>query len=165
MAVKPEYRLQTLLQLRERKKEAAEQHLAGCVKALRAEAERQRDMEAELERLVNKRKEKMREYAETAMKGQMSAAEAVAANVYIERLKEQEAAQKHAIEGQKQIVAQKQEDVKAAQKSLTDAMQELKALEKHREKFDEQVKREWEGKQEESMDEIAQSIYLKRERR
>ncbi|MBI3180291.1 MAG: flagellar FliJ family protein [Deltaproteobacteria bacterium] len=164
MAVKPEYRLQTLLQLRERKKEAAEQHLAACLKALRTEQERQREMEEELTRLMNKRKEKMREYAETAMKGQMSAADAVSANVYIERLKELEVAQKHAIEGQKQVVAQKQEEVKSAQKSLTDAMQDLKALEKHREKFEDQVKHEQDTKQEESMDEIAQSIYLNRER-
>lgn len=160
MAVKPEYRLQTLLQLRERKKEAAEQYLARCLEALRTEQDRLREMEEELERMVAKREAKIREYSEKAMRGELDARGVTNANVYVERLKEQEEAQKNAIEGQKAVVAQKEEDVKGARSDLTVAMQELKALEKHREKWEEQLKKEELARQEAAMDEVAQTIFM-----
>ena len=97
MAVKQPYRLQTLLELRERKKEAAERHLGDCLARLKQEQDRQKEMEAELERMVAKREAKKREYAEKAMAGKMSAQDAVGAQVYIERLKELEDGQKQAI--------------------------------------------------------------------
>lgn len=164
MAVKPDYRLQALLKVRELKKEDAERALGERMAALRAEQKRQREMEEELERMIAKRDQRMREYAEKSMRGQMSAQEVVGANVYIERLKEQEEAQKNAIEGQKSVVAQKQAEVDAARQVLVVATQELKALEKHKEKWAAQVKRELEAKQEEAMDELAQTIYLGREK-
>lgn len=160
MAVKPEYRLQTLLQLRERKKEDAERYLAQCLNALRAEQDRLREMEEELERMVAKREAKIREYSEKAMRGELDARGVTSANVYVERLKEQEEAQKNAIEGQKAVVAQKEEDVRGARSDLTVAMQELKALEKHREKWEEQLKKEELARQEAAMDEVAQTIFL-----
>ena len=164
MAVKPAYRLETVLKLRERKKEEAEQYLANCLKALREEQERQRAMEEELERMIAKREAKMREYSEKAMRGEMRADAVTGANVYIERLKEQEEAQQNAIEGQKSVVAQKEEDVLGARNDLTAAMQDLKALEKHREKWEEQVKKELAAKQEEAMDEVAQTIFLNKDK-
>ncbi len=160
MAVKEQYRLETLLKVRERKKEAAEKYLADCLKALRAEQDRLREMEAELERMIAKRKAKMREYSEKTMRGEMSAQDVSGANVFIERLKEQEENQKRAIEGQKAVIKQKEEDVRGAREDLGKAMQELKALEKHREKWQAEVKKAEESKQEEAMDEIAQTIFL-----
>ncbi len=164
MAVKPEYRLQTLLKIRERKKEAAEQYLAECMKKLHAEKLRLKEMEDELERMIAKRKTKMREYAEKTMRGEMSAQGAVSANLFIERLKEQEEAQKNAIEGQKAVVAQREEDVKGARLDLVKAEQELKALEKHKEKWLEEIKKIEEAKQEELQDEIAQRIFMEHEK-
>jgi flagellar export protein FliJ len=164
VAVKPEYRLSTLLKIRERKKEAAEHYLAECMGKLRAEKDRLKQMEGELERMIAKRKAKAREYAEKTMRGEMSAQEAVGANVYIERLKEAEEAQKNAIEGQKAVVAQREEDVKGARADLVKAEQELKALEKHKEKWTEEVKKEEQQRQEEAQDEIAQRIFMDQEK-
>jgi len=160
MAKIPPYRLQTLLEMRERAKEEAERFLGECMAALRAEQERLRDMEKELERMITKRESKKREYAEKAMRGEMSAQAAVSANLYIERLKEQELMQENAIEGQKAVVAQKEEEVAAARADLVTATQELKALEKHKEKWLEQLKKEREAKEADVMDEIAQTIFL-----
>ena len=164
MAVKPEYRLATLFKLRERKKEETEQALAKCVKALKVETDRLAEMEAELERMIAKRKAKVREYAEKTMRGEMSAQDAVSANLYIDRLKELEDNQKNAIESQKGVVAQKEEAVRAARAELVKATQDLKALEKHKEKWLEQLKKEDEAKQEEIMDELAQRIFLDHEK-
>ncbi|MEZ4272563.1 MAG: hypothetical protein R3C68_14385 [Myxococcota bacterium] len=164
MAVKEEYRLKTLFKLRELKKEQAERYLATCLQALRVEQDRQREMEEELERMIARREAKKREYAEKAMSGKMDARSAVAANLYIERLREQEQVQEDAIEGQKGVVAEKKQDVQGARADLVNATQELKALEKHREKWQEEVKRVRQSKEEETLDEVAQSGFLGRDR-
>ena len=154
------YRLAALLRVREIKKEEAEKLLGEKLTALRVEQKRQREMQEELERMVLKREQRMREYAEKSMRGQMSASEVTGANLYIERLKEQEDAQKNAIEGQKAVVAQKQTEVDEARQAVLVATQELKALEKHKEKWVAEVKREADVREEETMDEIAQAIHL-----
>jgi len=164
MAVIPDYRLQTLLVLRERKKEQAENYLAECLAKLRTEQARQRQMEEELERMIAKREGRVREYAEKTMRGEMSAQDAIGANVYIGRLKEQEEEQKNAIEAQKAVVRQREDEVDGARQDLVLATQELKAIEKHKEKWADEVKKEREAKQEEVMDEVAQTIYLTRDR-
>tara|TARA_B100000959_G_C14688297_1_gene503605 strand:+ start:233 stop:724 length:492 start_codon:yes stop_codon:yes gene_type:complete len=161
MAKDNKYRLSALLELRERKKDQAEHYLAECMQILRTEQERQRDMEAELERMEAKREERIREYSEQAMRGEMSAQAAISSNVYIERLKEQEDAQKEAIENQKRVVLQKKEAVEGARKDLVLASQELKAIEKHKEKWQEALKKEREAKEEQEMDEIAQSVFFR----
>lgn len=159
MPPQPEYRLATLVKLRERKKEEAERYLATCLNALREEQERLREMEEELDRMIAKREAKMREYAEKSMRGEMSAQSVVGANVYIERLKEQEEAQRAAIDGQKGVIRQRQEDVDGARQDVMVATQDLQALEKHREKWEEEVKRERMVREENRMDEIAQAIH------
>lgn len=162
MAVKPDYRLQALVTLRERRKEEAERFLGVKLAELAAEQKRQKEMEEELERMIAKREAKMREYAEKSMKGMMAAQDVVGANVYIERLKEQEEAQENAIEGQKQVVLQKRDEVDEARKQVVLATQDLKALEKHKEKWLLEVKKEQEAREESVMDEIAQTIFLGR---
>ena len=108
-----------------------------------------------------KREERIREYSEQAMRGEMSAQSAISSNVYIERLKEQEEAQKEVIENQKRVVLQKKEAVEGARKDLVAASQELKAIEKHKEKWEKALKKEREAKEEQAMDEIAQSAFFR----
>lgn len=157
-----EYRLETLLGLREKKKEEAERHLGECLAALKVEQDRLAEMEAELDRMIAKREAKKREYAEKQMRGELSAQGAIAANVFIERLKEQEEAQRNAIEGQHSVVSQKQQDVDGAREDLARATQDMKALEKHKEKWQDQVKKEIQQKEDEALDDIAQSLYNRR---
>ena len=164
MAKKEQYRLQTLLGLREQAKNEAERHLGECLALLKKEKERLTDMEQELEKMIAKRQARMRDYSEKQMRGEMSAQSVISANSYIERLKEQEEAQKEAIEGQKEVVAAREEDVRDAREKLTVATQDLKALEKHKEKWEKKIKREKQLKEEEALDELAQTIYLNKER-
>ena len=84
----------------------------------------------ELERMVARRESKMREYAEKQMRGEMRAQASVAANVFVERLKEEEEAQENAIEQQLAVVQEKQNEVDGARDDLVAANQALKALEK-----------------------------------
>lgn len=164
MPALPPYRLQTLLEMRERKKEAAEQALSEAMRALQREQDKQKEMETELERMVAKREQRRREYLEKAMTGALSAGDAINANKYIDRLKELEAMQQDAIEGQKAVVRQRQDDVEGARQALVTATQELKALEKHREKWLAKIKKEIMAKQEDVMDELAQTIFQRQNR-
>jgi hypothetical protein len=147
--------------MRERAKEAAAQLLAQCIEALRAEQDRLREMEEERERMVARREAKMREYSEKTMRGEMDAAAVTSANAYMERLKELEESQKNAIEGQKSVVAQKEEDVRGARHDLARATQDLEALNKHRETWEAEVKKQEAARQEEFLDEIVHSMFNK----
>ena len=164
MAKKEQYRLQTLLGLREQTKNDAERYLGECLAALQREKERLAAMEKELEQMIAKRQARMRDYSEKQMRGEMSAQSVISANSYIERLKEQEEAQKDAIEGQKEVVSGREEDVRDAREKLTVATQDLKALEKHKEKWEKKIKREKQMKEEEALDELAQTIFLNKDR-
>jgi len=164
VAKQPEYRLQVLLDVRQRKKEAAEKALGAALAAHQAELDKQQQMEAELARMVAKREQRRREYAEKAMRGEMSARDVAGAQTYVERLEEQEAVQKSAIEAQKAVVADRQREVDAARAALVEATRELKALEKHKEKVIDDWKKGVQAKEEEAMDELAQQIFLKGDR-
>jgi flagellar export protein FliJ len=164
MAAQEKYRLTALLGLRERAKDDAQRYLGDCMRIHKEEQDRLKAMEGELERMIAKRETKERDYAQKAMRGEMDARGAVASNVYIDRLKEQEELQKGAIEGQIQVLRQKQEDVDAAREDLVKANQEMKALEKHKENWVEKIKKEKAAKEEAQQDEQAQTIYLNRDR-
>ena len=163
MPALPPYRLQSLLEVRERRAEAAEQQLGTCMALLRKEQDKLRDMEQELVRMVQKREVRRREFLEKAMKGEVAALDAINNNKYLDRLKELEQAHKEAIVGQKAVVGQRQEDVEEARQALILANQELKALQKHRDKWAEALKKQRATKEEAQMDELAQTIYLRGE--
>ena len=162
MPALPPYRLQTLLEVRQRKKEAAEQAFSQAMAALAREQKRLAEMEVELTRMAERRLQRRREYLEKAMQGDMSAIEVTGSNTYLERLLALEEAHKEAIVGQKAIIAQRQEDVDAAREELLRANQDLKALEKHRETWLESVKKARQAHEEQAMDEVAQNTYLRR---
>ena len=162
MAKQPDYRLQTLLGLREKAKNDAERHLGDCLRILKEEEERLEEMRAELRRMIASREAKSRDYAEKQMRGEMSAQAMIGAQAYIERMKELEEGQERAIEGQERVVENKKDDVDNARALLVEANQELKALEKHKEKWAEKVKKERQAKEEADLDELAQTMYLGR---
>ncbi|SVD68525.1 uncharacterized protein METZ01_LOCUS421379, partial [marine metagenome] len=114
---KEEYRLNALYGLRERTKEEAERVLAQAMRALKEEQTRLEEMEAELERMIASRKAKAKEYAEKQMRGEMSAQAMISAQSYLERLKEQEEAQKRTIEGQHRVIEQREKDVARCRQS------------------------------------------------
>lgn len=161
MAALPPYRLATLLTIRERKKEQAEHKLAETLAALSKEQKRLKELQDELIAMEDRRQALRREYMERAMRGQTGANDAVRHNAYVEHLKDLEKQQKEAIADQQDRVEEHEGYVKVARDLLVVATQELKALEKHKEKWLEEVKKEREAKEEMVMDDIAQTIFLR----
>lgn len=157
----PPYRLAALLGIRERKKEEAEHHLASCLAELKRQQDRLEALEMELVRMEERRTELRRVFMEKAMAGQVGAQAATQHNTYIEHLKDQEKRQAEAIAEQRDMVAEHEGFVSQARTLLVARTQELKALEKHREKWIEDWKKEVAAKEELIMDDIAQTIYLR----
>jgi flagellar export protein FliJ len=155
----PPYRLQALLGIRERAEESAKEAFAQAVSALHHEQQLQKQMEDELERMIEDRKRRREEYSQKLASGEMKVTDQSSAYRFIERLKEREAEQQARIDGQKEVVREAEKLVKRAQDALVVATQDLKALQKHKEKWEAEVRRERMLKEEDNLDEIAQTIY------
>ncbi len=164
MAKLPPYPLKTLAEIKERKREEAEKAWSEAKKAREAEELKLKEMEEELRRMIERREMKRREYADKQMRGEHNAQLAMSANTFIERLKEEEELQKERIEQQKVLIEEKKEAEKAAMDVLVLATQDVKALEKHYEKWAAEEKRKIDEATANEQDEIAQTIFLNRDR-
>jgi flagellar export protein FliJ len=116
-------------------------------------------MKEELQRKIKFRERKKAEYAEQMMRGELSVTASMNANNYIKRLREEEIAFENLIEEQKAVVAEHEGIVAEKRELMIEAHKQLKALEKHKEKFLEQAKKELQAKEEDALDEIAQTIF------
>ena len=66
-----EYRLKTLLEMRERAEEAAKEAFARAMVVLRQEEQRLKELEEELERMIEDRKRRREEYSQKLATGEM----------------------------------------------------------------------------------------------
>ncbi len=161
----PQYRLQTLLEIRERAKKEAEEAFALAMRQLADEEARLKEEEDHLERMIEDRHRRRAEYARQLASGEMKITDQSNAYRYIDRLKEKEIEQQTVIDAQRAQVREAEKAVKRAQEILVTATQDMKALEKHKEKWAEEVRRERMMKEEDALDEIGQSIFQQRLRR
>lgn len=159
MAKLPDYPLKTLKEIKERKKEEAEKYWAECKQARESEEKKLRDLQEELRQMIERRELKRREYADKQMRGEHNALLASGANVFIERLKQLEEEMKERIEQQKIVVDEKKQVEQEAMDAMVTATQDVKALEKHYEKWAQEIKREQMMKEEAFLDELSQSIH------
>jgi len=165
MAKLPPYRLQTLLEMRERAEEEAKNVFARAMAQLNEEKRIQKEMEDELQRMIEDRKRRRQEYADKLASGEMKITDQASAYRFIDRMKEMEQEQQGRIDGQRENVREAEKLVKRAQDALIVATQELKALLKHREKWAEEVKKEMALKEENLLDEIGQTIFSQNSRK
>jgi type III secretion protein O len=159
----PQYPLQVLLDLRERKKEECEQALGQAMGILTQETKKLQQLQEELERIIHEREERQEKFAEKALNEQTKGQEARNQEIYMNRLRLKQIHQQESINAQRAIVAMRQKDVDLARKALIKADQDLKAIEKHKERFQEEAKKALMMKEEELGDEIAQTIFLRNE--
>ncbi len=155
----PPYRLQVLLDMRKRAEEEAKENFARAMQALREQERILAEMETELERMIEDRKRRRKEYADKLASGEMKITDQSAANRFIERMKEKEQEQRGRIDGQRENVREAEKQLKRMQDALVKATQDLKALEKHKENWQTEVKKERQAKEEDMLDEIAQTIF------
>lgn len=162
MAPLPEYRLQTLFNIRERSKKAAEDVYAKAQKKVAAAESQLSTMQETLEAMKTTKDEKRLEYANAMQKEIMTIEKIDINNLHLKMLVEKEAAFEVEINKQIAVVAQLKKIAKDALDKMLVATQEFKALEKHKEQWLKEVKKGIEKKEDEEGDEISQAQYFSR---
>ena len=158
----PKYRLQVLLEIRERAKKEAEENFAQAMRELAEEEQRLQQEKDLLEQMIADRHRRREDYSRKLASGEMKVTDQSNAYRYIERLKERELEQQAVIDAQQERVREAEKEVKRAQAALVEATQALKALEKHKEKWAKQVRKERMAREEDTLDEIGQTIFQQR---
>src|SRR5688572_14454560 len=102
----PQYRLQTLLEIRERAEEEAKQAFSAATQALAKERAEQKRLEEDLERRKRERKAKVMAYMQEIMAKGVGAGGLSMMNRFEDRLKDEEAQVALEIERQKEVVKQ-----------------------------------------------------------
>ena len=158
------YRLQALLEIRERAEEEAKEVFAQAQRALAEEKQTLQDLKDELEAMIADRHRRREEYAQKLASGEMKVTDQAAAYRFIDRLKEKEQEQQGKIDGQQENVREAEKQVVRAQSALVEATQDLKALVKHKEKWAAEIKKKRQMAEEDNLDEIAQVIFNQQRR-
>lgn len=162
----PPYRLQVLLEMRERAKEEAEQAFSDAVKALEKEKAELKRLEADLEKRKAERKQKVMAYLQQVMaKGAAGVNSLNMMNRYEDRLKDEEAQVALEIERQKEAIKVAEKLVEQRRREMAEAAKELKAIEKHKETWQKQLRAERQAKEELNQEEIGNTLFLMRQRK
>src|SRR5262249_46283343 len=161
----PQYRLQTLLEIRERAEEEAKQAFSEAMKRLQKEKDALKKLEDDLSRRKAQRKEKMNAYLAEVMKKGVGAGNISSMNTFEVRLKDEEAQVALDIERQKEAVRQAEADLEVKRAEMAEAAKEKKAIEKHKDNWKREVRKEREAKEELSQEEIGNTLHLQRTRK
>jgi flagellar biosynthesis chaperone FliJ len=161
----PPYRLQALLELRERAKEEAEQAFSNAVQALEKEKVEQKRLEEELEKRKAERKQKVLDHLQQVMARGAGVSGLTHMNRYEDRLKEEEARLALELERRKEAVQSAERRVEQRRLEMAEAAKELKALEKHKETWQKQVRAERQAKEELAQEDIGNTLFLLRQRK
>jgi flagellar biosynthesis chaperone FliJ len=161
----PPYRLQVLLEMRERAKEEAENAFSDAVKALEKEKAELKRLEEDLAKRKAERKQKVKVYLDQVMAKGAGINGLTMMNRYEERLKDEEAQVALEIERQKEAIKVAERLVEQRRREMAEAAKELKAIEKHKETFQKQVRAERQAREELNQEEIGNTLFLMRQRK
>lgn len=160
----PQYRLQTVLEMRENAEEEAKQAFSAAVQAVEKEKKKLAALEADLAQRKAARKQKVQEYLAEVMKKGANPAGMTQMNRFEQRLKDEEAQVALDIDGQKEAVRQAEKLVEVRRQEMATAAMEKKAIEKHKDTWKKQVRAERMAKEEMNQEEIGNTLHLQRMR-
>ena len=160
MAKKPQYRLQTLFDIREKEKKQQKMFTLKKKRKVLEEEQTLKEMQDKHAEMIAMRGAKKLEYAEKIREGGMKINEINANDRHIARLKEEEVAYLGEIDKQKEAVKLAEKAAQQAMDDMLEATKSFKALEKHKEKWQKEVKREQMLKEEDALEDVAQAQYF-----
>jgi hypothetical protein len=161
----PAYRLQTLLEIRARAKEAAEQVFSEAVREVARQEKEQQRLEQDLQDRKSSRKQKIDLYMQEIMARGTGVSGMSSMNRYEQRLKDEEAQVALEIERQKEVVKRAKKVMEEKRQEMAQAAMDLKAIEKHKENWQKAVKAERQAREELNQEEIGNALHLARTRR
>jgi flagellar export protein FliJ len=156
----PTYRLQTLLELRERTEKEKKDQLTEAKKKLRQEQQKAEDLRKEHQAMKDNRKAKEDELFAKMQSGELGVKDYNMGERYLKRLDREIEEFINVIKEQDKKVAFAEQEVEWCQEELIKASQELQALEKHKEKWLAEYKKEMAAKEEMAQEEIATTLFL-----
>ena len=161
----PPYRLPTLLEMREAADEEAKQAFSEAMRALTREQEAQKKLEQDLERRKLERKAKIQAYLEEVMKKGINSGGMTQMSRFEQRLKDDEAQVALEIERQKEVVRQAAKALEQRRVEMAEAAKDKKAIEKHKDTWTKEVRKEMQTKEEMNQEEIGNALHLARSRK
>lgn len=157
----PKYPLQALLDQRERVKEDAKKAFAAALKAVDAAKARLAEIHAEREALVAERADREAHLYDADANGQLAIARIEERRLGLVHLGERIAAKAQEIEAQEGVVRAAEAAAEESKAALVAADQELKAIEKHRESWRLELKKEAERKEQRLSEEISSAQFVR----
>jgi hypothetical protein len=160
----PPYRLQALLDIRTKAEDEAKDAFSAAIKAVEKEKQALVKLQQDLERRKAERKAKVAAFLEEVTKkgGGISGFQQMSR--FEQRLKDEEAQASLDIERQKEVVVQAEKLVEQRRMEMAEAAKEKKAIEKHRDTWKQQVRKEMQQKEEMNQEEIGSVLHLQRTR-
>jgi flagellar export protein FliJ len=159
------YRLQTLLELRASAREAAERALAQAVRDLAVARRRLEDLERDLRQRREARRRKLATFLSEMMERGGGATEFDQMHRFEERLKDEEAQLGLEIDRQNDLVNSAARAVEEKRHEMEETAKELKAIEKHKESWSQQLRLEMEAREERSQEEVGNTLHHLRTRK
>ncbi len=157
-----QYKLKALLKLRRQEHENAEDEYAREVQELRRREEFVANKRAELAEAKQRRKEACEQHDERMARDGGTLAQIRAFDDYLAGLIADEERLEESIARAERSVEQQKREVARAKQELIEATKELKAVEKHREKWEDEQATKEQRKRSAAMDEVAARRWMEK---
>jgi flagellar export protein FliJ len=158
------FRLQTLFNLRERARKEAQEALFAAQQELRRKQEELDKLKTELSEKVTLRDQRRSQYAEQTASGSSTIHNIHIQERHIYALRDKEERVKVSIEEQNSVVETSQRVAQARHLEMLNANREFKSIEKLKERWAMELKKQVERKEEEATDEISQARHVNQRR-
>lgn len=158
----PPYRLQPVLDKRAKIKEEAEKALGAAQKALEAEQQKEAECVEAIEKIKRTKETARAEMNKKMLAGELGVSGIQQHKNYLKSLDFEIKQAEERLEQQKARVKRAEAVVQEKRDALVEATKEYQAIEKHKEKWIEQVKKEIEEKEANEQEEIGNVLYLQR---
>ncbi|MBN2430368.1 MAG: hypothetical protein JXQ27_02785 [Acidobacteria bacterium] len=160
----PQYRLEPVLEQREKAKHEAEMALAAARETLEEEISKLKELEAEKEKKLQQIELTRRQRDQKALEGTLTVEQSRQYKLYIQRLHNDAKEIDIVIYKQARAVERAEENVAKAKDHLLQCAKEYEAMAKHKERWLEERKTEMDKKEQKLMEEIGMGQYFKRKR-
>jgi flagellar export protein FliJ len=159
------YRLEPVLQKKQKLRDEAQEALAAAQAALREEERKKETLVAELEQLRVERKEARRRRQDEMLEKGMSGMGASRVQQFVDGTEAREKRKQEEITEQESAIESARLRLDEQKLILVEAAKEVQAMEKHKEETHARFKKELEVAEAREMDEIGTAIHLQRQRR
>lgn len=161
----PKYRLEPVLQKKQKAMDQAQEALAKLQAELRDEKAKKAELEGELEKIRQDRADARRRQQDEMLAQGMTGLGAGRIQSFVKGQDVREERKQEEIREQQDVIERCMLRVDEQKLLLTDAAREVQGMEEHKEKWLAKVRKEAAAKEAAEMDEIGTAIHLQRHRR